>query len=229
MEFHPDKCQVLRVTNKRNTVDARYYIHSQEMVTVTNAKYLGVTLTKNLSWKQHIDRICAKAHNTRIFLQRNLVKSDKTTRIKCYKTFVRPIVEYASTVWDPVGNNQLVMKVESVQRKSLRWIFSSWKRDTSPTSMRQSLKLKTLEQRRETAKLKIFHELTHNIKHVTPDILPTRQRCANIKYKPILGRIKTYATSFFSDVVSKWNSLPFKVSNIEDFTKFKTELEKLYI
>ena len=56
----------------------------------------------------------AKATNTRLFLQRNLTFSDSETRLMCYKTYVRPIVEYASSVWDPVENNTLVEKIESI-------------------------------------------------------------------------------------------------------------------
>ena len=31
MEFHPDKCQLLRVTNKRKIIQAEYTIHNQKL------------------------------------------------------------------------------------------------------------------------------------------------------------------------------------------------------
>ena len=41
MEFHPDKCKVLRVTNKRKTkTDASYTIHSQKLEIVDHANLL---------------------------------------------------------------------------------------------------------------------------------------------------------------------------------------------
>ena len=117
MQLHPDKCKLLRITNKRNIIDASYSIHGLRLENVNKAKYLGVTLTKKLSWKTHISVICTKENHARFFLQRNLVKSSKDTRLRCYKTFVRPIVEYASTVWDPVDNVELKLKLKIVQKK----------------------------------------------------------------------------------------------------------------
>ena len=118
MDFHPDKCFVLRVTNKRKIIDNSYHIHGQELKVVDKAKYLGVTISKNLSWKHHIAVITAKANSTRIFLQRNLSMTDSETRLVCYKTYIRPLVEYSSSVWDTPGLATLTSKVESIQRKS---------------------------------------------------------------------------------------------------------------
>jgi hypothetical protein len=229
MEFHPGKCKLLRVTKKRNVIDAHYKIHGQQLETVEKAKYLGVTLRKDLSWNAHITNICAKASNTRFFLQRNLAKSDSETRLKCYKIFVRPILEYASTVWDPVGNETLSSKIEMVQRKCLRWTFNSWRQIASPTALRMSAKLKTLKERRSIARLKMLHECLHLTKQVDKHIIPARQRCINIKFKPILGRVKIYSCSFFPSTVHLWNKIPTCITNIRDIIKFKTEIDKFLL
>ena len=42
MEFHPDICQLLRVTNKRKIIQAEYTIHNQKLTQADQAKYLGV-------------------------------------------------------------------------------------------------------------------------------------------------------------------------------------------
>ena len=104
MEFNPSKCFLLRITNKRKILQGDYRIHNQTLKLVENAKYLGVTISKDLSWKKHVANITSKATNTRLFLQRNLTFTDSETRLQCYKTYVRPIVEYASAVLNPVGN-----------------------------------------------------------------------------------------------------------------------------
>ena len=104
MQFHPEKCKVLRVTNKRKIIDGEYNIHNHKLELVKKAKYLGVTLDQKMNFKHHIAQTTVKAQSSRQFLQRNLVPSDKDTKLQCYKTFIRPIVEYASTVWDPVGS-----------------------------------------------------------------------------------------------------------------------------
>jgi hypothetical protein len=45
MKFHPDKCTVLRVTNKKKTFDAKYQLHGHTLESVTSTKYLGLTFT----------------------------------------------------------------------------------------------------------------------------------------------------------------------------------------
>ena len=57
MQFHPDKCQVLRITNKRNPIIFNYTLHDHILATVTQANYLGVTITNDLNWKQHVENI----------------------------------------------------------------------------------------------------------------------------------------------------------------------------
>ena len=60
------------------------------------------------------------ANHCRHFLQRKLVTCNQEAKLQCYKTFVHPIVEYASSVWDPVGNKQLQYQLEQVQKKAAR-------------------------------------------------------------------------------------------------------------
>jgi hypothetical protein len=56
VKFHPDKCTVLRVTNKKKTIDAKYQLHGHTLESVTSAKYLGLTFTNKLQWDQHINK-----------------------------------------------------------------------------------------------------------------------------------------------------------------------------
>ena len=126
MEFHPDKCKVLTITNKLKPIIANYTIHDQVLESVRDGKYLGVIVHNRLSWKPHITNICAKANQCRIFLQRNLRGCSHSTKAKAYLTYVKPVVMYASTVWNPINNQSLVDCLESVQRKAARFVFSNW-------------------------------------------------------------------------------------------------------
>ena len=72
MEFNPDKCEVIRITNKRRIIDATYSIHGKDLNRVDVVKYLGVNLHEKLQWKPHINMVTRKANSTRAFLQRNL-------------------------------------------------------------------------------------------------------------------------------------------------------------
>ena len=57
MSFHPDKCNVLRVTRSRKPLNFNYVLHNQTLEEKDTAKYLGVTVNHKLSWNEHICNI----------------------------------------------------------------------------------------------------------------------------------------------------------------------------
>jgi hypothetical protein len=62
MAFHPEKCNVLTITKKRNPIKFNYTLHGHSLEHVTSAKYLGCTITSDLKWGPHINNICNKAN-----------------------------------------------------------------------------------------------------------------------------------------------------------------------
>ena len=58
--------------------------------TVQSAKYLGVTISDDLSWSSHIDSIYKKANQTLEFLKMNIKVRNKDLTSTAYKTLVRP-------------------------------------------------------------------------------------------------------------------------------------------
>ena len=53
MEFHPDQCKLLRITNNSYPTETSYVMHKQKLDHVDEAKYLGILIHKKLSWKSH--------------------------------------------------------------------------------------------------------------------------------------------------------------------------------
>ena len=121
MQFHVNTCVVLTVSGKKVPFQADYKLHGQTLARVKSAKYLGVTLTEDLKWDQHISNICDKANWTIGFLRRNLNISATSIKERAFFTLVRPLVEYASIVWDPYTQIN-VQKLEMVQRRAARYV-----------------------------------------------------------------------------------------------------------
>ncbi len=96
---------------------SRPAIHSQTLGVVNTAKYLGVTLDTKLTFNNHINSICSKANHTRAFLQHNTSHCPRHVKEACYNTLVRPLVEYASVVWDPHTKCR-IQQLEMVQRQA---------------------------------------------------------------------------------------------------------------
>ena len=132
MHFKSNKCEVIRLTNKRKVTDSEYTIHGQILRRTGKAKYLGVTIESTLSWNHHIDTITKKANNTTAFRRRNLPSCPPDIRATCYKAFVRPPpqLEYASSIWDAHTQSN-VNKIEVVQRKAARFVIGDYRRTSS--------------------------------------------------------------------------------------------------
>ena len=72
-------------------------MHNAILKEVYNAKSLGVMMNTRLLLKKYVHEICGKANQTSQFFQRNLVACKPEIKL-CYKTFIRPIVEYSSSI-----------------------------------------------------------------------------------------------------------------------------------
>ena len=229
MEFHPQKCKVLKVTNKTKPIKSSYFIHGEKLECVDNAKYLGVTLNKKLRWNTHVADTCKKANQKRMFLQRNLRNCSKKIKANAYKLYVKPITTYASPVWNPVGisNTTLCTQIEKVQRKAARFVFADWSWQSSPSEMMKDLTWKSLENERKINNILMLHKIAHRKVIVPPSFLPKRNRDL-VKFQPVHGRVNAYSNSFIPTTVKWWNDLPGEVISIEDFDQFRSKIVETY-
>ena len=116
MHFNTSKCVTLRCYRMSSPSLFTYVLNDQPISCVEQHPYLGITLT----FSPHIRKITAKATRVLNFIKRNLYNCSKEIiKSKAYLTLVRPILEYASPVWDP----HLIKdcdQIEEVQRAAAR-------------------------------------------------------------------------------------------------------------
>ena len=68
-KLNSDKCKELRISFARNQQEFQpILVNGQELEVVQSAKLLGVTVTNNLSWNEHINDIVKKASERWYFL-----------------------------------------------------------------------------------------------------------------------------------------------------------------
>ena len=101
MSFNPAKCMLLCITNKKSPSIHNYYIATSPIKEATSIKHLGVQIDNKLTWNNYIQYITHKAAQVNGFLYRNLRQYSCNIKSMSYKSMVRPILEYVSTVWDP--------------------------------------------------------------------------------------------------------------------------------
>ena len=88
-------------------------------------KLLGVHLSDNLTWKEHVTHIVKKG-SKRLYAKRALKKCRLTDRqlILVYCSIIRSVLEYASPAW--AGLTQYLSdQIESIQKRAHKIIFPS--------------------------------------------------------------------------------------------------------
>ena len=227
MSFNPDKSEHMKITHKHNPVLFNYTLKNQTIKEVTSAKYLGITITNKLTWSTHINSITNKALLTKAFLQRNLRSCTSHTKLQCYTTMIRPILEYANTVWSPYTKKD-ISKIERVQRQSARFIMADYSYHSSVTNMLTNLKLPSLEHRRTISSLILFYKIIHNLINIpSSDLIPITSctRGHHQRFQHIYARTSLYSNSFFPRTIRIWNSLSEETIRQQSLTQFKSKLK----
>ena len=87
MPFNLNKYKHLIITNKFSPV-YNNKLDDHTIQRVQTAKYLGLTISHNLSWSTHISGIIGRATLALAFFQRNFGQCSRDVKIKCYLTYI---------------------------------------------------------------------------------------------------------------------------------------------
>ena len=157
MRFNAAKCNVMRTLGGIHS-ERFYHMKGQILQEVTHAKNLGVTLSRDHSWRQHIEAVVSKASQNLGFIRRNLRGAPTRSKITAYFTLVRAGLEYAAPVWDPYLRKD-IDSIERIQWQAARWVKSQYSYTTSVTSLLKDLRWTPLADRRTNQKLCLLHKI----------------------------------------------------------------------
>jgi hypothetical protein len=99
-------------------------INNSELQKVDNHKHLGEFFSNNGFWHDHVDYIVKKSYTRLNMLRKVRMTLHRFSLEKIYKSFVRPILEYADVIWD---SQNLINKLENVQLDAARIVTGGTK------------------------------------------------------------------------------------------------------
>lgn len=138
MTFNANKCKVLRITNKWNTISRGCYINNEKLAVKTDIKYFGITISSDLPWGKHRGNIIKQANSTMTFLKRNIWSASVTEKDVAFNTFLILTLQYASSSLAPYTKRD-THKTETIQYLAARFVMSNYMRTSSAISMMHQL------------------------------------------------------------------------------------------
>ena len=168
--FNPSKTESLSISRKTNKVrHPPIFMQNHKVVEVVSHKHLGVVLSSDCSWHQHIKYITDKAWN-RINIMRKLkFKLNRKSLEIIYIAFIRPLLEYGDIIWDKCTQYEKKKKKKKKKKKTnLTKIQNEAARIATGTTKLVSIyaiysevRWDSLQQRRNN--LTLFYNMTHNL------------------------------------------------------------------
>ena len=185
----------------------------------------------DLNFESHIDYIIKRASSKKAQILRNFTYRSKKVLIPLFKSLVRPILEYANSVWDPSLRSQINL-LEAVQRKFTRHILEV---KHFPYEERlKRLNLPSLEYRRFRGDLIQVYKIAH--KHYDrPSVNSlfrfqknSRLRGHSFKLTKFITRKRQYHHFFTNRIINQWNGLSEEIVSARTVNAFKNSIDREY-
>ena len=175
-------------------------------------KYLGVLLSHDLSWGEHVQSVCSKAKKILGLCYRQFYNnSPSNSLVQLYLSLVRPHLDYASAIWSPHVKKDKIAH-ENVQKFACRMATRSW--DSSYQDLLDFVDLPSLECRRLETRLCLLYKTIYKLRYFddgifTPSTSLTHHALHNIVLNHPFARTNSYFYSFVPYTISLWNNLGF--------------------
>ena len=157
---------IMTFTNKWKYLSFDDAILSQSLPRVTAVKDLGVTLTSNLNFKDHISHNVSKAFKRCGFIKCVCTTfTDVQALRSLYISLVRSQLEYCSVIWNP-WQHTFIDKIERVKKKFIKYLCYKSKIQYSTDNypvLCHHFRLSSLQHCRQVADLIFLYECVYSL------------------------------------------------------------------
>ena len=221
------KCKVIHY--KKDNPNHSYQMGDSDLTQDVTEKDVGVTFDPSLEFRLHIANMINKANSRVGMIRRSFSYLEANNFNTLYKSLVRPILEYCSSVWYPLYKTD-INEIEKVQHRATKSV-PSIKHLPYPDRLRE-LNLTTLSYRRQRTDMLQVYRIIHKIDKNDFNLFfeyntaPTRGHKWKLDKPRATTRIRL--NSFAHRVINPWNALPEHVVQSPSINAFKNALEKAW-
>ena len=231
VNFNPSKTDIVLFSNRTLIINTDFKFGDVNIEPTNTHKHLGLTFCNDGKWSTHIDQILQKAAKQLGLLKNVKYLISRQSLQILYTIFIRPVMEYASEVWDNCSEGHSD-RLEKLQLEAAR-IITGLPSYTSKEALYFETGLETLKSRRKVKRLCLLYKIINEqapeyLQHLLPpsraDSNPYLLRSNNnITIPP--ARLDIYLKSFFPNTIREWNSLDINVRNSINLSTFKRKIK----
>ena len=101
LALNTSKSHLMPITRSRNPLQTHLTVDGIPLEVVHCTKYLGVNISSDLTWGQHISITCKEAKQHLGCTHRKFHQASPQVHLKLYSSMILPKLEYCISVWDP--------------------------------------------------------------------------------------------------------------------------------
>ena len=224
------KCYIIHIRRSQpcNNV-LEYKLGDVVLKAVNNVSDLGVNVDCKLNFCEHVANITRKAHARANLILRCFISGHRLSNINAFKIYVRPLLEYNSSVWSPTLK-YLIELLENVQRRFTKRMFGLY--NLTYHQRLTCLGLESLELRRLRFDLLLVYKIVFGLTGLrSEDFFCTNvsRNVLNLRGHPYqlihnVARTPVRNTFFVNRIVGIWNNLHLNACVFNSFKQFKQSL-----
>ena len=231
--FNPSKTEALFFSLRNIDTLPKLTFNGTDISFVDNHKHLGLTLSSDGHWSSHIENILKSASRIISIMRKLKFEISRSALNQIYVSYVRPLLEYASVVWDGCSNTD-ADSLEKIQNEAAR-IVTGLTRSVSLNNLYDECCWEPLAKRREKQKLYFMYKAKNNmlpsyindlippnVGEITDYPLRNREDVSNIH-----TRTATFQKSCIPSSINLWNSVDVNIRANPTLNSFKCDIQTL--
>lgn len=228
---------MLMTPPRTSTASLNLNIGNEEIMQVSEFKYLGVILDQNLSWNEHYESVCTRMTKRSYLISRHKNSLSKKWLQIIVTSIVTSVLDYCLPVWGNLSKSKYA-RLDGILFRALKLIVPNNEKNLeNKMKLFETVNWLTSAERFEFYSLSgMFRTLImkSNLSSSMSELyikIPESDRITRNKECFILPRMNTEfgKNAPFYQTIKVWNCLPFEIKNCQTYDLFEQRVRELLL